>query len=140
METASLDRVDAELDCIYRGEQCRHAVITLLVTVNECELPAARFRRLIEANRRNQLGPRLAVAGFAAGGRRREQITRHETANFYCGIRLPLRSERHAMYAVARRVDGRRDLEREAHLGPPRADGRCRPCSPMTVREAAIRC
>lgn len=50
-----------------------------------------------------------------------EQITRHEAANFYYGIRLLPRSKRQAMsavYAFARRVDDIADgnLEREAQL------------------------
>jgi phytoene synthase len=50
-----------------------------------------------------------------------EQITRHEAANFYYGIRLLPRSKRHAMcavYAFARRVDDIADgnLERDEQL------------------------
>ena len=53
--------------------------------------------------------------------RRCEQITRHEAANFYYGIRLLPRPKRHAMcavYAFARRVDDIADgnLEHEAQL------------------------
>jgi squalene synthase HpnC len=53
---ALLDLIDAELERIYRGEQPEHAVMrTLAHTVRTCALPAAPFRRLIEANRRDQL-------------------------------------------------------------------------------------
>ena len=53
--------------------------------------------------------------------RRCEQITRHEAANFYYGIRLLPREKRHALcavYAFARRVDdiGDGDAPREAQL------------------------
>jgi phytoene synthase len=50
----------------------------------------------------------LAVLEAEEAYRRCEQITRHEAANFYYGIRLLPRSKRHAMsavYAFARRVD-----------------------------------
>lgn len=50
-----LDMVEAELDCIYRGEIPGHPVMTTLAaTVSECGLPAAPFRRLLEANRTDQ--------------------------------------------------------------------------------------
>jgi phytoene synthase len=53
--------------------------------------------------------------------RRCEQITRHEAANFYYGIRLLPRAKRHAMsavYAFARRIDdiGDGNAPREAQL------------------------
>jgi squalene synthase HpnC len=53
--SALLDVVEAELDCIYAGECPRHPVMTTLAeSVSQCELPAAPFRRLLEANRWDQ--------------------------------------------------------------------------------------
>ncbi len=54
--TALLDLINAELERIYRGEQPEHELMrTLADTVRACELPAAPFGHLIEANRRDQL-------------------------------------------------------------------------------------
>ena len=51
-----LDLVDSELERIYRGQQPEHPVMRRLAdTVRTCELPASPFRRLVEANRRDQL-------------------------------------------------------------------------------------
>ncbi len=53
---ALLDLVEGELECIYRGQQPQHAVMrTLADTVRACALPASPFRRLLEANRRDQV-------------------------------------------------------------------------------------
>jgi squalene synthase HpnC len=53
---ALLDLVQTELDRIYSGDQPEHAVMrTLAHTVAGCALPAAPFRRLLEANRQDQL-------------------------------------------------------------------------------------
>lgn len=53
---ALLDVIEAELDRIYAAKQPQHAVMrTLADTVAACDLPVAPFRRLLEANRRDQL-------------------------------------------------------------------------------------
>jgi squalene synthase HpnC len=53
---ALLGEVERQLDAIYEGEAPDHPVMrTLAVTIRECELPASPFKRLIEANRRDQL-------------------------------------------------------------------------------------
>jgi squalene synthase HpnC len=50
-----LDWIDEELDRLYGGEEPEHSVMRALAsTVRECSLPDAPFRRLIEANRRDQ--------------------------------------------------------------------------------------
>jgi squalene synthase HpnC len=54
--SALLDLVEAELDRLYAGEPPQHPVMrTLADTVRDCQLPAEPFRRLIEANRTDQL-------------------------------------------------------------------------------------
>jgi phytoene synthase len=63
----------------------------------------------------------VAVLDTEQAYRRCEQITRHEAANFYYGIRLLPRPKRQAMsavYAFARRVDdiGDGNLDRDAQL------------------------
>jgi squalene synthase HpnC len=53
---ALLDLIEGELDSIYAGERPGHAVMsTLADTVWACGLPASPFRRLLEANRLDQL-------------------------------------------------------------------------------------
>jgi squalene synthase HpnC len=53
---ALLDQVESELDRVYAGGSPQHPVMGALArTVRECELPAAPFRRLIEANRTDQV-------------------------------------------------------------------------------------
>ena len=53
---ALLDLIESELDAIYVGERPEHAVMsTLADTVWACGLPASPFRRLLEANRLDQL-------------------------------------------------------------------------------------
>jgi squalene synthase HpnC len=52
---ALLDWLDGELSRLYGGESVEHAVMRSLAgTVRECHLPPEPFRRLIEANRRDQ--------------------------------------------------------------------------------------
>jgi squalene synthase HpnC len=52
---ALLAWLEAELERLYAGESPEHAVMrSLAATVTECQLPAEPFRRLIEANRRDQ--------------------------------------------------------------------------------------
>jgi squalene synthase HpnC len=52
---ALLDSVEAELDAVYAGGEPEHPVMVALApTIRECGLPAEPFRRLIEANRRDQ--------------------------------------------------------------------------------------
>ncbi len=52
---ALLDWLEAELDRLYAGAEVEHPVMhSLGATVAACQLPAAPFRRLIEANRRDQ--------------------------------------------------------------------------------------
>jgi squalene synthase HpnC len=59
---ALLDRIEAELDQIYAGQTPEHPVMrTLADTVWHCRLPDAPFRRLIAANRRDQLVTRYAT-------------------------------------------------------------------------------
>jgi squalene synthase HpnC len=54
--TALLDRIERELERIYAGERPEHAVmISLADTVRACQLPISPFRRLLEANRRDQV-------------------------------------------------------------------------------------
>jgi len=51
-----LDLLEGELDRIYAGAQPRHPVmLTLADTIRACALPPGPFRRLIEANRRDQV-------------------------------------------------------------------------------------
>jgi squalene synthase HpnC len=52
---ALLDWLEAELDRVYAGAPVEHPVMrSLAPTVAACHLPAEPFRRLIEANRRDQ--------------------------------------------------------------------------------------
>jgi squalene synthase HpnC len=52
---ALLDWLEAELDRVYAGQDPEHAVMRALApTVAACRLPDQPFRRLIEANRRDQ--------------------------------------------------------------------------------------
>ncbi len=54
--------LEADLDRIYRGARPEHPVMrSLAPTVAGCQLPDAPFRRLIEANRRDQLVSRYAT-------------------------------------------------------------------------------
>jgi squalene synthase HpnC len=56
---ALLDAVEAELDCVYAGGSSSHPVmVTLGMTIRECALPDGPFRRLIEANRVDQVKTR----------------------------------------------------------------------------------
>lgn len=51
-----LDRLDRDLDRVYSGETPEHPLMqTLAATAADCELPRDPFRRLIEANRRDQV-------------------------------------------------------------------------------------
>jgi squalene synthase HpnC len=53
---ALLDEVEAELDRIFAGEQPRHPLmVSLAVGVRECALPELPFRRLVHANRQDQV-------------------------------------------------------------------------------------
>jgi squalene synthase HpnC len=53
---ALLDQVEDELDRVYANEEPEHPVMRALqATVRECALPDLPFRRLIEANRRDQV-------------------------------------------------------------------------------------
>ncbi len=54
---ALLDQIEAELDRIYRGggDLGHPVMVELAQTIRECRLPAVPFRRLIEANRRDQV-------------------------------------------------------------------------------------
>ena len=50
-----LDRVEEELDAIYDGRAPEHPVmVTLADTIHACHLPPSPFKRLIDANRRDQ--------------------------------------------------------------------------------------
>jgi squalene synthase HpnC len=50
-----LDWLEGELGRLYAGQPVEHAVMrSLAATVSDCHLPAEPFRRLIEANRRDQ--------------------------------------------------------------------------------------
>jgi squalene synthase HpnC len=61
---ALLDRIDADLDLIYSGRAPAHDVMrTLAETVRACRLPDAPFRRLIAANRRDQVVTRYETFG-----------------------------------------------------------------------------
>jgi squalene synthase HpnC len=61
---ALLDEVEAELDVVYAGGRPEHPVmVTLAVTIRECGLPDGPFRRLIEANRRDQVVARYETFG-----------------------------------------------------------------------------
>jgi squalene synthase HpnC len=52
---ALLDWAEEDLDRVYAGQDPEHPVMRALApTVRECTLPAEPFRRLIEANRRDQ--------------------------------------------------------------------------------------
>jgi squalene synthase HpnC len=56
---ALLDEIDSELDRIYAGAAPVHPVMAALAgTIRACALPAGPFRRLIEANRVDQLKAR----------------------------------------------------------------------------------
>ncbi len=61
---ALLDWLEGELDRAYEGRATHPLLQRLSVTVHACALPAEPFRRLIEANRRDQLVHRYA--SFAA--------------------------------------------------------------------------
>lgn len=62
--TALLDRVDAELSCIYAGQTPEHPVMrTLAASVHSCGLPEAPLRRLVAANRRDQVVTRYQNFG-----------------------------------------------------------------------------
>jgi squalene synthase HpnC len=53
---ALLDQIEQELDALYAGRPPQHDVLrSLAPTVQACALPAEPFRRLIEANRRDQV-------------------------------------------------------------------------------------
>jgi squalene synthase HpnC len=53
---ALLDQIEEELDALYAGRPPQHDVLrSLAPTVQACALPAEPFRRLIEANRRDQV-------------------------------------------------------------------------------------
>jgi squalene synthase HpnC len=61
---ALLDAIEAELDRIYRGGEVAHPVMAALApTVRECRLSDAPFRRLIEANRLDQVKARYETYG-----------------------------------------------------------------------------
>jgi squalene synthase HpnC len=56
---ALLDAIEAQLDRVYAGGDAEHRVmITLADTIRACALPAGPFRRLIEANRLDQVKTR----------------------------------------------------------------------------------
>jgi squalene synthase HpnC len=56
---AQLDSIESELDRIYAGRRPEHPVMAALApTISACALPAAPFRRLIAANRRDQVQAR----------------------------------------------------------------------------------
>lgn len=51
-----LDEIDAELDRIYSGGKPSHPLmVALAATVQQCSLPEHPFRRLVQANRRDQV-------------------------------------------------------------------------------------
>jgi phytoene/squalene synthetase len=51
-----LDEVEAEIDRIYAGDTPRHPLmVTLAISIHECSLPELPFRRLVHANRRDQV-------------------------------------------------------------------------------------
>ncbi len=53
---ALLDEVEAEIDRIYAGEQPRHPLMaSLALSIRECSLPELPFRRLVHANRQDQV-------------------------------------------------------------------------------------
>jgi len=53
---ALLDEVESELDRIYAGERPAHPLMTAVATsIRECSLPEHPFRRLIQANRQDQM-------------------------------------------------------------------------------------
>ena len=53
---ALLDEVEAELDRIYAGESATHPLMrSLAVSVRECSLPESPLRRLVQANRQDQV-------------------------------------------------------------------------------------
>ncbi len=59
---ALLDWIEGDLDRLYAGEAPEHPIIRALVpTVRTLDLPAAPFRRLIEAGRRDQVVQRYAT-------------------------------------------------------------------------------
>jgi squalene synthase HpnC len=65
---ALLDLVECELDAIYAGGRPSHPVmVTLAESVRACRLPADPLRRLIEANRRDQVVTRYATFGQLLG-------------------------------------------------------------------------
>jgi squalene synthase HpnC len=56
---ALLDEVESQLDAVYAGGRPEHPVMAALApTIRECGLPDAPFRRLIAANRRDQVQTR----------------------------------------------------------------------------------
>lgn len=59
---ALLDEIEADLDRVYASETPEHPVLKALApAVNELYLPSGPFRRLIEANRRDQVLERYAT-------------------------------------------------------------------------------
>ena len=53
---ALLDEVEAEIDRIYASEQPRHPLMRrLALSIRECSLPELPFRRLVHANRQDQV-------------------------------------------------------------------------------------
>ena len=53
---ALLDEVDAELDRIYLGQPARHPLMaSLAISVRECSFPEGPLRRLVRANRQDQV-------------------------------------------------------------------------------------
>jgi squalene synthase HpnC len=62
--SALLDEIEADLDRIYASALPEHPILRALApTVHELELPAGPFRRLIEANRRDQVVDRYPTFG-----------------------------------------------------------------------------
>jgi squalene synthase HpnC len=54
--SALLDEIEAQLDVVYAGGRPEHPVMAALApTIRKCALPDGPFRRLIEANRRDQV-------------------------------------------------------------------------------------
>lgn len=53
---ALLDEIEAELDRIYAGQRPRHPLMTRLsLSIRDCSLPEPPFRRLVQANRQDQV-------------------------------------------------------------------------------------
>src|SRR2546423_1149247 len=67
---AALDWLDAELARAARGRATHPLLVELTPTLRKCELPLEPFRRLIEANRRDQIVTRYPtfddVLGYCA--------------------------------------------------------------------------